>query len=55
MQYEFDRVDAFDPAQLNLIILQSHLSYQYLKEMQARKTAKPETAYNYVVDQSIKQ
>ena len=33
MQTEFDTLDSFDPAQLNLIILQSALSYQYVKEL----------------------
>ena len=53
MQTEFDKMDFFDPAQLNMIILQSGLSYQYLRELQSRREAKPETAISYIAEKSI--
>ena len=54
MQTEFASMDLFDPAQLNLLILNSGLAYQFLKELEAKQEAKPETAFGYIADQSLK-
>ena len=47
-------MDLFDPAQLNQLILNSGLAYQFLKELEAKQEAKPETAFGYIADQSLK-
>jgi len=50
MQYEFSKEDLFDPAQLNLVILNSGICYQYLKELRAGKTAVPSSLFGYAAD-----
>ena len=53
MQNEFSKTDLFDPAQLNLLILQSGLTYQYLRELESKKTSKPETAFGHLAQKSL--
>ena len=53
MQHEFSKEDQFDPAQLNLIILNSRISYQYLKELRAKESSSPETAFSFAADRMM--
>ena len=53
MQNEFSTMDLFDPAQLNLLILQSGLSYQFLRELESKKDQKAETAFGYLALQNL--
>ena len=53
MHHEFGAMDSFDPAQFNLLILQSGLTYQYLMELEAQKIGEPLTAFGYLAEQSI--
>ena len=53
MQTEFGKLDLFDPAQLNMLILQSTLTYQFLKELEVKKLSKPETAFGYMAEQNL--
>ena len=53
MQTEFAKTDMFDPAQLNLLIMNSGMTYQYIDELLAKKTQQPETAFGYLAEQSL--
>ena len=45
MECEFSKQDLFDPAQMNLVILNSGLTYQYLQELKARKTGQDQDSF----------
>ena len=46
-------MDMFDSAQLNLVILQSGLTYQFLKEQESKKLERPDTPFGYLAETYI--
>lgn len=56
MECEFSKQDLFDPAQMNLVILNSGLTYQYLQELKARKTGQDQdTFFSYAASRYVEE